>query len=99
MAMFLSTYCSLTTKFEMAPLAAAPRTARAPRSWPSELDRLDADDERNAYQANHEPQGLDAVYLRAPIEERGEERDEHRQREEHAGEARGYGGVRRSRSG
>ena len=35
--------------------------------------RLDADDERDAYQADYEPQGLDAVYLRAAVEERGEE--------------------------
>jgi hypothetical protein len=49
-------------------------------------DSLYADDERDAYQADHEPQGLDAVYLRAAVEERGEERDEHGHRgEEHAG--------------
>jgi hypothetical protein len=47
-------------------------------------DRLDADDERDAYQADYEPQGLDAVYLDAAVEERGEE-------EEHARETRGYG--------
>jgi hypothetical protein len=32
-----SLYCSLTTKLEMAPLAAAPRTARALKNWPTEL--------------------------------------------------------------
>jgi hypothetical protein len=34
---FLSLYCSFTTKLETAPLAAAPRIARAPRSCPAEL--------------------------------------------------------------
>lgn len=34
---FLSRYSSFTTKLEIAPLAAAPRIARAPRSWPAEL--------------------------------------------------------------
>ena len=34
---FLSLYCSFTTKPEMAPLAAAPRTARALKNWPTEL--------------------------------------------------------------
>jgi hypothetical protein len=34
---FLSLYCSFTTKLEMAPLAAAPRTARALKNWPTEL--------------------------------------------------------------
>jgi hypothetical protein len=34
---FLSLYCTFTMKLERAPLAAAPRTARAPRIWPTEL--------------------------------------------------------------
>jgi hypothetical protein len=51
---FLSLYCNLTTKLEMAPLAAAPRTARDERH----CDRERPEQDRLQGTAHYVPDGL-----------------------------------------
>jgi hypothetical protein len=80
----LSLYCSLKTKLETAPLA-VPRISQSAEELAGRADRLEADDERDHDEPDHEPSGLNAVNLGTAVEEWSEERDEHRHRgEQHA---------------